>query len=328
MRAEVVEAYRAGRVRVEHLPQVQCLEPTDGCNFACSSCPRPEGAPTYLDLDALERWVERDGDAFRTEAVWLHFSGESLLHPRFFDIAALLADRGIRTRLSTNASLLNPRRRAALLASGIEAVVFSIDAARRATYEQVRIGGDFDAVRANVRAFLAERGAGPRPRTQVQMVLGSQPPEEVLEFVAWWRATPIDEIGLKRYSTRTGLLPLPGRARTGPAATGGGCVDPWLNVVVRSNGEVLPCCSDFAGALVLGDLNEQSLEEVWNGEPLQRLRAAHASGTGLPDACRRCSDLRTPDDTDPPLTFAELPGSLPALRDLLVGGRRHLVFRR
>jgi radical SAM protein with 4Fe4S-binding SPASM domain len=38
------------------------------------------------------------------------------------------------------------------------------------------------------------------------------------------------------------------------------------------DGRVVPCCRDSDAALVLGDLTKQSLEEIWSGAEIKRLR--------------------------------------------------------
>lgn len=70
------------------------------------------------------------------------------------------------------------------------------------------------------------------------------------------------------------------------------CQRPWDTIYVTAHGKVLPCCiapfahQDF-GSLVLGDLTEQSLEEVWQGARYQEFRRRHQSDEPHP-CCRTC----------------------------------------
>jgi radical SAM protein with 4Fe4S-binding SPASM domain len=237
-----------------------------------------------------------------------------------------LRERGVRMMLSTNASRLDDRRCELLLASGLDLLVFSLDAAVRETYERIRIGGDFDQVRRNVYRFLALRGDRRRPATQAQLVLSDQPLPEVLEFLHTWAAAGVDGVHLKRYSTRAGQLALPAGQAAGDRPTGR-CLDPWLNVVVRADGSVVPCCADFAGRLVLGSLHTETLSQIWNGERARALRRAHVEGgSALPAACRNCSDVRTPEQTESVTRLTALPADVAELRALLAAAPRHLLF--
>jgi radical SAM protein with 4Fe4S-binding SPASM domain len=70
------------------------------------------------------------------------------------------------------------------------------------------------------------------------------------------------------------------------------CRRPWTLTYVTANGNVLPCCiAPFTGAhydgIVLGNIFEQSAEEIWNGPRYRRWRRAMLQGTP-PEACARC----------------------------------------
>jgi MoaA/NifB/PqqE/SkfB family radical SAM enzyme len=70
------------------------------------------------------------------------------------------------------------------------------------------------------------------------------------------------------------------------------CRRPWMLVYVTVHGNVLPCCiapwvaEPYAG-IVLGNLFEQSLEEIWCGEGYERFRAALLT-EAPPQPCRGC----------------------------------------
>jgi radical SAM protein with 4Fe4S-binding SPASM domain len=65
------------------------------------------------------------------------------------------------------------------------------------------------------------------------------------------------------------------------------CGVPWAGLIVRSDGVVNPC---FRIWDVFGNLNEQTLEEIWNGPSYKELRRAFATQTGFHGACVDCRD--------------------------------------
>lgn len=71
-----------------------------------------------------------------------------------------------------------------------------------------------------------------------------------------------------------------------------GCTRPWRSTYVTANGNVLPCCiapfatSDYDG-IVLGNVFERPIGEIWNGAAYEAFRRAHASDDP-PEACRGC----------------------------------------
>ena len=62
------------------------------------------------------------------------------------------------------------------------------------------------------------------------------------------------------------------------------CQMPWTGLMVESDGNTKVCC--FTSPYV-GNLNEQSFEEIWNGEPIKELRKSFIEGRP-PEGCANC----------------------------------------
>ena len=72
-----------------------------------------------------------------------------------------------------------------------------------------------------------------------------------------------------------------------------GCMRPWSLMYITANGTALPCCiSPFAAEdftrIVLGNVLEEPLAAVWNGERYQALRAAVDGDAPAPWPCQFC----------------------------------------
>lgn len=53
------------------------------------------------------------------------------------------------------------------------------------------------------------------------------------------------------------------------------CALIWLKMVIDWNGDVVLCCDDWNHSTVLGNLKKQTIEEIWRGEKLRKIREAH-----------------------------------------------------
>ncbi len=74
----------------------------------------------------------------------------------------------------------------------------------------------------------------------------------------------------KRFS----LYPMPveeGARYTSPSY-GYFCASPWKNLILRNRGGILP--NWHCGERYIGNIHENSILEIWNGEPMQRVRKA------------------------------------------------------
>jgi len=56
------------------------------------------------------------------------------------------------------------------------------------------------------------------------------------------------------------------------------CEYPWLSVSIMADGNVVPCTQISNSELVLGNVKENTLEEIWNGKKYQELRKMHITG--------------------------------------------------
>lgn len=72
-----------------------------------------------------------------------------------------------------------------------------------------------------------------------------------------------------------------------------GCLRPWILMYLTANGSALPCCiSPFATQdypqIILGNVLDQPVTEVWNGARYQALRSAVLSEAPAPWPCQFC----------------------------------------
>ena len=73
------------------------------------------------------------------------------------------------------------------------------------------------------------------------------------------------------------------------------CILPFKQMVIRPDGKVSLCCNDALGKMTLGDLNDQSLIEIWNSEKYFRIRHLIYEGRNNIDLCKKCDSLFHPE---------------------------------
>ena len=50
------------------------------------------------------------------------------------------------------------------------------------------------------------------------------------------------------------------------------CFYPWIAFSVLWDGKAVPCCVDYNGVQDVGDVNFQSIKEIWSGPVLSAIR--------------------------------------------------------
>ena len=131
---------------------------TNECNLACLHCIEESGPGKAFRDELSEAEVFSFLEQVVDEQVpYLSFSGgEPMLHPLFFEMVEYVCarvrsaeDRDQRPRSDASRSV------SACRASGVKAVQVSLDGASRATFNRMRVRGDFDRAIAGIRNLRA-----------------------------------------------------------------------------------------------------------------------------------------------------------------------------
>ncbi|HEX5181392.1 MAG TPA: radical SAM protein [Gemmatimonadaceae bacterium] len=159
------------------LPTYIQLEPVGQCNLKCQMCAiqfradgTPHGPPAFMAWDLFVRILD---DLPTLTELHLQGLGEPMMHPRFFDMVAYAAARGIVVSTNSNVTLLTRRRADRCVTSGLTTLHVSVDGATEATYEGIRVGASFARVRRNLGHLRDTKRAmsSEKPRVRLVMVL-------------------------------------------------------------------------------------------------------------------------------------------------------------
>lgn len=67
------------------------------------------------------------------------------------------------------------------------------------------------------------------------------------------------------------------------------CYYPFYKMFIDWNGDVLFCSNDWGREHIIGNLLQQTLEDVWFGKPMKKIRARLAKGDRNQSPCNKCS---------------------------------------
>ena len=289
-RAKLLWGYLRRQTVLRGLPVEYIVETTAKCNLYCPMCPRETYKQPKEDMsdEIFERLVAESGRS--AEHMMLIGLGEPFMDRKIFDRIEYCDRHNISTLLSTNGTFLDEKTSARLLASSLEHITLSFDGSTRESYEYYRKGAKFEKVRDNfVRFARMKHDRRARVQVVVQMVRMERNAGEVDDFVRFWNAVPgIDQIRIKEDETQL-LQP---DARHPEEDWKHPCHYLWRGpLYVKQNGDVYPCCQSYMlDGRPIGNVGEQSLEEIWNSEAIRDMRRAHVTGHVADiDVCARCT---------------------------------------
>ena len=211
------------------------------------------------------------------------------MDPKIFERIEYCHRHSVSTLLSTNGTFLDERYATKVLDSPLEQITLSFDGFKKETFEFYRKGAKFEKVRDNFVNFSRikhERQS--KLQVVVQMVKMEGNAGEVDDFVRFWSALPgVDQVRVKEDETNL-MRPDAGHSA---ADWKHPCHYLWRGAAyVKQNGDIYPCCQSYMlDGQPLGNLESNSLVEIWNGPAMQTLRQAHIDGrAGEVDMCARC----------------------------------------
>jgi radical SAM protein with 4Fe4S-binding SPASM domain len=299
-KTEMVGKYLYYKMRKTYLPFYPdrlYLELTNNCNFQCIMCPNGKGLMKrnkgFMDFELSKRII--DEMAPHVQTIVLHIWGESLLHPRIFDIIKYCKKNKVKTELSTNTSLLNEEISNGILDSGLDVIYLCMDGIKKETYEKVRKKGDFEKAIKNIEDFLSikkEKGTS-KPQVNLQIIVMKETMDEIEAFKKRWSVESVDKINIKPLDTWGGQISdissleiekinIPTRRFH--------CPNLWYHAHIYWDGTLVCCDRDFDAKNPLGNVKNGVMNE-WNGPKMQELRRNHIN-QNLADAksCSNCSE--------------------------------------
>lgn len=278
------------------------VEVTNFCNLKCPMCPREIAERGFGNMD-FELFAKiADEASHHAYRIFLPQGfGESFIHPRFRDMLLYLKQKGVHpTMVITNGTLLNEKNVTALIDGEVDLVSVSLDGTNKEVYEAIRKNAKYERVVANVRYLFEERERrqATLPRIILRMIKMAETEADVPKFQEYWAPwlKPGDEIAFSNYQTWNGSVAdkrveEPSGMTALKSGHRGPCRMLYKTAQVYFDGRMTPCCYDYDCTMEIGNVREQSVSEIWNGERAQHFRRLHEEGKSeeIP-ICRGCQE--------------------------------------
>lgn len=293
-RLRLLSRYLRGSTVCPGLPPTVVIANTHACNHFCRMCIREAVAfkGPNLEVRLFRKLIDEGAAHFR----YISFDGpgETIMNPEAFGMIRYARSKGIRMVFSTNATLMDSDTVEAILDSGLDHIIFSVNGTSREVYAAVHGVDAYDAAVANVQRFLTRKMAR-RASTMVtvQMVCLQQTLKQVDGFYRMWRGVP----GVNSVRVKKDVVAV---ERVQPGETGtrqvrrNPCARLWYGpVFIETNGDVYASPGVLYKAPPVGNVWQRPLAEIWNNKTMQAMRRAHASGDESPfPECVDCSYSR------------------------------------
>lgn len=266
------------------------FESTTACNLKCFMCFQSYDAPKHLSMDIeIFKNVIDEGVKMGLCSIKLQYRGEPLLYPNIVEMVKYAKKQGIiEVMFNTNATLLTEEKSRDFIEAGLDKIICSVDGCNEEIYENVRIGAKFTNVLENIKNMqrLKKETGSARPVVRVQMVDTPRNHHQIDQYIKFWGKIA-DHVAIEDMldwdMAEENYTPLEDFA----------CAQLWQRLIILADGDVLPCCRAMRGGNekleVVGNINENTISDIWGGEKLTRFRELHKNGESHKmRLCRLC----------------------------------------
>lgn len=252
-----------------------------------------------LALEELKKNIDS------VKIIVLYHGGEPLLNSRFFNMvkSIKLIEASLFVKTVTNGMALNQRNAIKLIESGIDAVEISLDGLSASESELIRVNSDTKKIVANIKELISLRSRMGSESPKISLVTTQFIRTKQTSFPLQPAAPPAwlldefrDMVDYKAtYAIRWPHMKIGDYEQLpSPLGQDGNFCDHVLNTItIRYDGDVVPCCYDLTSKLVMGNITNQSLRAIWEGESYRRLRDSIAV-RNFYSICRTCAVVKPP----------------------------------
>ena len=282
------------RKRVRGKPYEWEVDTTNICQLKCPLCHTGLGN-IHRDKGVMSfETYRKTVDEIRNYCVWLtlYSWGEPFLNKDIDEYIAYAHRARLATIISTNLNKpLTPEMAEAVVRSGLDTMIVSLDGVTQEVYEQYRVAGRLDRVLDNLRLLVeTKRRLGVEtPYLEWQFIVMKQNEHQIEAARVVAEEIGVNDIIFKKVDFPWGMDDPALAEKWVPAGDsryireaafdrpykedGAACWRLWRSAVVNWDGGVAPCCYLTDKEQDFGDVGEHSIRDIWNNERYTAARA-------------------------------------------------------
>lgn len=286
------------------LPSVVYVEITGACNLQCPLCPRTYSTRKRGNMsdELFHQVIEDIVTGMPTlPTLGFHFFGEIELKKNFEELVGWARGKLPKTYfgISTTLTLVQPTLVTKLLTAGFDSIGVWPDGFSEESYAQIRTGGSYAMVKANLRSLLDQRNQLRKEQIDVHVgmvsnALNNEHVEQFLKEFAFIEAYPNTRLVTMDSHDWAGQIPSANvvnsvskykwKARKP-------CNMPFTTLVVSAAGEASLCCYDMDLKLHVGTFEKGvTLRQLWASEKAEAIRQGMRR-LDPPDLCKQCHNF-------------------------------------
>lgn len=273
------------------------VEITNICNLKCTFCPDTKREKRFIEIDKFEKIIERI--KLYTNLIYLHVKGEPLLHPQLKHILQICEDNGISVNITTNATLLHKNVETILQSKAIRQMNLSLHSINQneineiynsksyleTVLKTVKIISKKTNILISFRLWNIDKiGANDKNIEIIEALEKEYNIDNLMEKTKQCRYVKLDN---KVYLNQDRQFIWPNLNLNIISETGK-CFGLRNQIAILVNGDIVPCCLDQEADIKLGNIFENTIEEVLSKNISKEIIQGFEAHKLINPLCKRC----------------------------------------
>lgn len=272
------------------------IEITNRCNLSCDFCPKTERDAQFMSSELFEEILKKING--NSKFLYFHVMGEPLLHPEIDLLLDLCQKYGYKVNITTNATLINKAADILISKPALRQVNFSLHSFE-ANMNQYPMDSYLDKIFEFVRRATSERElliclrlwnlSEESGNSSNRYILRRIEQEFGLDYTVEEKLTPCNGIKLAEnvFLNQAATFDWPDM-KIDDINAKGFCYGLRDQIGILVDGTVVPCCLDREGVIRLGNIKENSLEEIVESKRARELFDGFSRRDAVEELCRKC----------------------------------------
>ena len=270
------------------------IEITNVCNLKCEFCPQTKRKKQFIELNNFEEIIKKIHNY--TNLVYLHVKGEPLLHPNLEDILNILEKYNLKANITTNGTLLREKFEILKNSKSIRQINISIHSiTKNKDIKEIYLKEIFESVDELDDIIISYRlwnlNANKENNSNKYIIDNLEKYYNIKNLSNILNSNNSYKIKDNIFINQDIEFVWPD-INNDPIIQRGRCFALKDQIAILVDGTVVPCCLDNNGDISLGDIYDETIEEILNKEKSITIRANFENNIITCELCRTCGFLK------------------------------------
>lgn len=270
------------------------IEITNICNLKCEFCPETKRTKQYMTVEDFEKIIKKIYKS--TKLVCLHVKGEPLLHSKLEEILEILEKYNLKANITTNGTLIKRNLEVLKKAKALRQINFSIHSImENKSIDKQYLKDIFESAEKLENTIISyrlwnlknikENDINSSIIEEIEKYYNIQNLKQQLienEFIEIKKNMFINQdVEFTWPNINQNIIIEKGR-----------CLALKDQIAILVDGTVVPCCLDNNGDIPLGNILQETMEEILEKPKVIKIKKNFENGVITCELCKRCGFLK------------------------------------